>query len=122
MKDISGLSRRGALAAPAAMFVPRRAFGASERLNIAGVGIGGMGAVYLRNCESENIVALCDVDDTVAAKTFARYPEARRYRDFRVMLEQEKGIDAVVVGTPDHTHAAVAIAAMQLGRHVYCAK
>ena len=94
----------------------------SEKLNIAGVGVGGMGANYLRNCESENIVALCDVDDTYAAKTFARYPGARTYRDFRVMLEKEKSIDAVVIGTPDHTHAVVAMAAMRLGKHVYCAK
>lgn len=93
-----------------------------EKLNLAGVGIGAMGGVYLRNCESENIMALCDVDDNVAAKTFARYPQAARYRDFRVMLEKEKSIDAVVIGTPDHTHAMVAMAAMRLGKHVYCAK
>ena len=93
-----------------------------EKLNLAGVGIGAMGGVYLRNCESENIMALCDVDDNVAAKTFARYPQAPRYRDFRVMIEKEKDIDAVIIGTPDHTHAMVAMAAMKLGKHVYCAK
>ena len=94
----------------------------SDKLNIAGVGIGGMGGSYLRNVESENIAALCDVDDKVAAATFNRYPAATRYRDFRIMLEKEKGIDAVVIGTPDHTHAVVAMAAFQLRKHVYCAK
>ncbi len=98
------------------------AVSANDKLNIAGVGVGGMGANYLSNMESENIVALCDVDEAVAARTFAKYPAARRYRDFRVMLEKEKGIDAVVIGTPDHTHAVVAMAAMRLGKHVYCAK
>jgi hypothetical protein len=127
------VSRRGFVpgagtALAAFTILPRHVLGGagykppSEKLNIAGVGVGGMGANYLRNCESENIVALCDVDDTYAAKTFARYPSARTYRDFRVMLEKEKGIDAMVIGTPDHTHAVVAMAAMRLGKHVYCAK
>ncbi|MCE5310020.1 MAG: Gfo/Idh/MocA family oxidoreductase [Acidobacteriales bacterium] len=94
----------------------------SDKLNIAGVGVGSMGAAYLRGCESENIVALADVDYNFAAKTFARYPNAKTYKDFRVMLEKEKGIDAVTIGTPDHTHAVVAAAAIALGKHVYCAK
>jgi predicted dehydrogenase len=81
-----------------------------------------MGADYLKHLESENIVALCDVDSEKAAKTFSRYPNAKTYRDFREMLEKEKGIDAVVIGTPDHTHAVVAMAAFQLRKHVYCAK
>jgi predicted dehydrogenase len=115
----------GALAA--FTILPRHVLGAgylapSDKLNIAGVGVGGMGAGYLQACESENIVALADVDDRFAAKTFARYPKAKTYRDFRVMLEKEKGIDAVVIGTPDHTHAVIAMAAIQLGKHVYCAK
>lgn len=125
---MSRVSRRQLAPLAAFTIVPRHVLGGQgrkppgEKLNIAGVGVGGMGANYLRNCESENIVALCDVDQRVAAKTFARYPQARRYRDFRVMLEKEKGIDAVVIGTPDHTHAAIAMAAMKLGKHVYCAK
>ncbi|MBI4877346.1 MAG: Gfo/Idh/MocA family oxidoreductase [Acidobacteria bacterium] len=114
---MSGLTRRELAAAAGFSFVAP-----GDRLNIAGVGVGGMGANYLSNMESENIAVLCDVDDAVAAKTFAKYPDARRYRDFRAMLDKEKNIDAVVVGTPDHTHAAVALAAMQLGKHVYCAK
>ncbi|HBY58897.1 MAG TPA: oxidoreductase [Solibacterales bacterium] len=93
-----------------------------DKLNIAGVGIGAMGGGYLRECESENIVALADVDDVYAAKTFARYPNAARYRDWRKLLEREKAIDAVIIGTPDHTHAQIALAAIELGKHVYCAK
>ena len=125
---IMNTSRRDLAAAAAFTMVPRHVLGGagykppSEKLNIAGVGVGGMGAVYLRNMESENITALCDVDHTLAAKTFDRYPNAVRYKDFRQMLEKEKGIDAVVIGTPDHTHAAIAMAAMSLGKHVYCAK
>ncbi|MCC6860053.1 MAG: Gfo/Idh/MocA family oxidoreductase [Bryobacterales bacterium] len=128
----AGVARRdfvpGVGAALAAFTIlPRHVLGApfrapSDKLNLAGVGVGSMGGGYLRACESENIVALADVDFEFAAKTFARYPNARTYRDFRVMLEKEKGIDAVVIGTPDHTHAVVASAAFQLRKHVYCAK
>lgn len=117
----------GAAAASAAI-VPRHVLGGqaakspSDKLNIAGIGVGAMGGEYLKSCESENIVALCDVDPKFAAKTFERYPSAKIYTDFRVLLEKEKGIDAVVIGTPDHTHAVIAMAAIQNGKHVYCAK
>ncbi len=94
----------------------------SDKLNIAGVGVGGMGAAYLKGCDTENIVALCDVDRDYAARTFALYPKAKVYSDYRELLEKEKGIDAVIIGTPDHMHAPVGLAAMQLGKHVYCAK
>ncbi|MDZ7639669.1 MAG: Gfo/Idh/MocA family oxidoreductase [Bryobacterales bacterium] len=94
----------------------------SDKLNIAGVGVGAMGGVYTRDCESQNIVALCDVDPAFAANTFARYPNAKTYRDYREMLDKQKDIDAVIIGTPDHTHAFVAMAAMDLGKHIYCAK
>ena len=71
----------------------------------------------------ENIVALCDVDDRRAAETVKRFPQARRYKDFRRMLdEMGDKIDAVLVGTPDHTHAVAAMAAMNHGKHVYCEK
>lgn len=123
------VSRRHLISGAAAFtIVPRHVLGGqgrkapSDKLNIAGVGVGSMGANYLRNCESENIVALADVDFAFAAKTFARYPNAKTYKDFRVMLEKEKGVDAVVIGTPDHTHAVVAHTAMRMGKHVYCAK
>ena len=70
----------------------------------------------------ENIVALCDVDWDYANATFAKYPQAKKYKDFREMLDKETGIDAVVVGTPDHAHAIVSMAAIKRGKHVYCEK
>lgn len=94
----------------------------NEKLNIAGIGVGGMGATNLANCATENIVALCDVDSDLAAKTFAKYPRARRYKDFRVMLDKEKQIDALIVATPDHSHAVIALAAIQRGIHLYVQK
>jgi predicted dehydrogenase len=78
----------------------------SEKLNIAGIGVGGRGGGVIGGVESQNIVALCDVDAERAADTFKRYEHARKYRDFRKMLDKEaKNIDAVTVATPDHVHA-----------------
>ncbi|MBR6529957.1 MAG: Gfo/Idh/MocA family oxidoreductase, partial [Clostridia bacterium] len=95
----------------------------SDKLNIAGVGVGGMGRRNLQKMSTENIVALCDVDWKYAGKTFNDYPNARRFKDWRVMLdEMGKSIDAVLVATPDHTHACVAAHAMTLGKHVYVQK
>ena len=95
----------------------------SDRLNIAGVGVGGMGRRNLRNMSTENIVALCDVDWHYAAKTFADYPKAKVFKDWRVMLDEMRdSIDAVLVATPDHSHAVVAAHAMTLGKHVYVQK
>jgi predicted dehydrogenase len=114
-----------AAAALTFQFVPNRMFGAgvpSNKLNIAGIGVGGMGGSNLRQCESENIIALCDVDSYCAAKTFKRYPNAKQYSDYRIMLEKEKDIDAVVIATPDHTHAVITMAALQAGKHIYCQK
>lgn len=133
-----------------------RSYRANEKLRIAAVGIGGMGAWNLAHFAGENvefleramlikpaaqpvmtgedIVALCDVDERPAARlvpgkrnpaaeTFARYPRAKRYRDYRVMLEEmDDQIDAVVVSTPDHLHAPISLAAMRRGKHVYCEK
>jgi len=110
----------------------------SGKLNIATIGIAGMGAVNLRgvckplserkdgqwpDSDSQNIVALCDVDWGHAKKSFDEYPEAKRYKDYRVMLEEmgEK-IDAVIVATPDHTHACIAMEAMRHGKHVFVQK
>ncbi|MGQ9576838.1 MAG: Gfo/Idh/MocA family protein [Thermoguttaceae bacterium] len=127
-------TRRGFLAAagigaPGLMIVPRHAVAASgktppsEKLNIAGIGAAGMGRGDLEAVSSENIVALCDVDWRHAADSFKRWPDARKYRDFRKMLdEMEKQIDAVVVATPDHTHAVASMAAIKRGKHVYCEK
>jgi predicted dehydrogenase len=94
----------------------------NNKLNIAGVGIGGQGGNDIAEVSAENIVALCDVDWKYAAHTFAKHPKAKKYKDFREMLEKEKGIDAVVVGTPDHNHAIVSITALKAGKHVYCEK
>jgi predicted dehydrogenase len=95
---------------------------ANEKINIAGIGIGGQGHEDMKNCEEHNVVALCDVDWAFAGRTFRRFPNAKQYKDFRVMLEKQKGIDAVVIATPDHTHAIAAMTAIQLGKHVYCEK
>ncbi len=95
----------------------------NEKLNLAGIGVGGRGGADVRGCSSENFVALCDVDDRRAAKTFEQFPKAKQYRDFRKMLDEiENQIDAVVVGTPDHTHAPPAAMAMRMGKHCYCEK
>lgn len=95
----------------------------SDKLNIAAVGIGGMGNSNLRNLQSENIVALCDVDWKYAAPVFENYPNAKRYKDWRKMYdEMGKSFDAVVVATADHTHAIIAAHAITMGKHVYVQK
>ena len=98
---------------------------ANEKVNVAGIGIGSQGGSDVDGVagEGHNLVALCDVDDKYAAKKFAQYPKARQFKDYRVMLEKMgKEIDAVVIGTPDHTHAVIAMEAMRRGKHVYCEK
>jgi len=95
----------------------------NDKLNIAGIGIGGMGRNNLRNMSGENIVALCDVDWDYAGRTFNDYPKARKFKDWRVMFDEfGKSIDAVMVATPDHSHAAVTAHAITLGKHVYTQK
>ena len=131
-KKPTAMSRRdfigGAAAVAAFTIVPRHVLGGpghtppSEKLNIAGIGVGGKGAGDIGAVESENIVALCDVDEKQAGKTFEKYPGAKTYRDFRKMLEKEKNIDAVVVATPDHVHAPASMMAIKMGKHVYCEK
>jgi len=107
----SGTGARGAADSP------------NEKLNLAGIGVGGRGGADVNGCASENFVALCDVDDRRAAGTFEKYPKAKKYRDFRKMLDEIEGqIDAVVIGTPDHTHAPPAAMAMRMGKHCYCEK
>ncbi|MEX2113312.1 MAG: Gfo/Idh/MocA family oxidoreductase [Pirellulales bacterium] len=129
-------SRRAFLTATSSLalgftIVPRHVLGGagflapSDRINLAGIGAGGMGggdiATHAKN--GANVVALCDVDDQRAAGSFQAFPNARRYKDFRVMMDKEaKHIDAVTVGTPDHIHAVAAIAAIRAGKHVYCQK
>lgn len=94
----------------------------SEKLNIAGIGVGGMGKSNLGQLETENIVALCDVDHNYAAETFKKYPKAKVYTDYRKMLDKQKDINAVVIATPDHTHAVISMESMRRGKHVYCQK
>jgi predicted dehydrogenase len=107
---------------PGAVLGLRGAPGANAKLNLAGIGIGGQGAGDLGQMESENIVALCDVDKNHAAHTFRRYPKAQQFTDYRQMLDQMKEIDGVVVGTPDHHHAFASMEAIKRGKHVYCEK
>ena len=108
--------------------VPRHVLGAgqrapSEKLNIACIGVGGRGGSNLNGVSGESIVALCDVDTRRAGKAFDKCPQAKRYQDFRKMLdEMDSQIDAVVVSTPDHTHAVACMAAIKRGKHVYCEK
>ena len=128
-----------ATAAAGLMVVPRHVVGATQKkkapsdtLNIACVGVGGMGFSDTRGVRTENIVALCDVDDEMVANLLrsedlepaekAMYEKAAKYRDFRRMLEKEKGIDAITVTVPDHNHAVIAMAAIKLGKHVYVQK
>jgi predicted dehydrogenase len=97
----------------------------SERLSLAGIGVGGMGGGDIATVArlGANVVALCDVDEKQAAGTFRAFPAARRYKDFRAMLDKEaKHIDAVTVSTPDHVHAVATMAALRAGKHVYTQK
>ncbi|WP_010422795.1 Gfo/Idh/MocA family oxidoreductase [Anaerophaga thermohalophila] len=130
-----GLSRRRFLRNSAALaagmtVIPNVAMGGvlgrrapSDKLNIAGVGVGGRGFAVLKELESENIVALCDVDWRYAKKAFDYFPKAKKYWDWRKMLdEMGDSIDAVVVATADHTHALIAAHAITMGKHVYVEK
>ena len=127
------LKSAAALATAGAVFpqiVPRHVVGGkghtppSETVNVAGIGVGVMGGFDVRNAKraGANIVALCDVDKVRAKPLVEEFPDASWYTDYRRLLEKEKGIDAVIVGTPDHTHAMISMAAMELGKHVYCEK
>lgn len=95
----------------------------NEKLNVAVIGVGGRGRANLMAVAGENVVALCDVDQQRAGDAFEKFPKAKKFHDFRRMLEEmDKQIDAVVVSTPDHTHAAPSVMAMKMGKHCYCEK
>jgi len=105
-----------------AKVVPRK-LSPNEKLNLAGIGIGGKGREDILSCSRENIVALCDVDLDYASETIKKAPQAKVYQDFRKMFdEMGKDIDAVTISTPDHSHATIAYTAMKLGKHVYVQK
>ncbi|HBK30129.1 MAG TPA: oxidoreductase, partial [Porphyromonadaceae bacterium] len=120
----------GATAAVGLTVVPSTVLGKSmgytapsDKLNIAAVGIGGMGFANLKNLESQNIVGLADVDWKYSDRVFKHFPKAKKYYDYRKMYEElGKTIDGVVVATADHTHAVIAADAMTLGKHVYVQK
>jgi predicted dehydrogenase len=123
--------RNTAIVGSAFFIVPRHVLGRgyvapSDKLNIAGIGVGGKGSgdlVEFAKSPFVNIVALCDVDDREAVKSRERFATAKYYKDFRVMLDKEKNnIDACSISTPDNTHAVATLAAMQLGKHVYTQK
>lgn len=100
-----------------------RTYAANERLNIAAIGIGGQGAGDIDQLKSQNLVALCDVDWRHAAGTFKKFPGAKQFKDYRQMFDKIPGdFDAVIVATPDHHHAPATMAALRLGKHVYCEK
>ena len=96
----------------------------NEKLNIAAIGLGTRGPQILPGAAAtENIVALCDVDDVSAAHAYRTYSNATKYKDFRKLLDKEnKNIDAVMIATPDHLHAPISLLCMQHGKHVYCEK
>ncbi|ATL46684.1 oxidoreductase [Chitinophaga caeni] len=134
--NTGGQSRRnflksGAMAAAGFMIVPRHVLGGkgytapSDRLIVAGIGVGGKGESDIHEFSKgkADIAFLCDVDEKRAATSVKRFPKAKFYKDFREMLDKEhKNFDAVSVSTPDHNHAIQAMAAMQLGKHVYVQK
>ena len=100
-----------------------RTYAANEKLNIAAIGVSGQGGSDIDQLKSQNIVALCDVDWRHAAGTFKKFPGAKQFKDYRKMFDTISGeFDAVIVATPDHHHAPASMAAIRLGKHVYCEK
>ena len=124
--------KNSAIAAAGISIVPRHVLGGSgfiapsDKLLVAGIGAGGKGESDIKSFADSGkaeIAFLCDVDDRRAANSRKRFPKAKYYKDYREMLEKEhKNLDAVSVSTPDHNHAIQALAAMQLGKHVYVQK
>ena len=122
--------KKTALTSIGISIIPRHVMGKgfippSDKLNIAIVGAGGKGysdMINVWNNGQSNIAAICDVDWNQASKAFDFFPKAKRFKDYRKMLEEMTDIDAITVSTPDHTHAVITHAAMQLGKHVYVQK
>jgi predicted dehydrogenase len=129
------LSRRAMLCGTAGALasvtiVPRHVLGAgylapSDKINMAGIGIGGVGHGQIASCERAgfHVAALCDIDDVYADKSYKKWPQAKRFRDYREMLDAvDKEIDAVYCGTPDHSHAVISLAALRKKKHLCCVK
>src|SRR5436309_7907013 len=118
--ETTALAGAAVLGAPAFL----RARGAIEKLNIAMIGVGGRGAHNLGHFTGENIVALCDVNETNLLKAAEKLPQAKQFRDFRKLYDDLKDgdFDAVVVSTSEHTHAAATMPALRRKKHVYCEK
>ena len=133
MSDISrrDFLKTGAMALAGITIAPSSILGMShghvspsDKLNIAAVGIGGMGHANINKVKgTENIVALCDVDWKYAKRVFDEFPKAKKYWDYRKMYEEMgKSIDGVIIATADHTHAIITADAMTMGKHVFCQK
>lgn len=119
----SAVAAAGITILPSGIISAKGRIAPSDKLNIAGIGVGGMGHSNINNLNSQNIVALCDVDWSYAKGAFEDYPNAKRYKDYRKMFDElGESIDAVVVATPDHTHAVTSMAAITMGKHVYLQK
>lgn len=120
----SALAAGAAAFAGPAIAASARKISANDKMNIGVVGFGanGKGVSDMEHCSGENIIALCDVDEKSTAGSRAKHPQAKFYRDYRKMLENEKSLDAIIVATPDHLHAVIAAMAIRMGKHVYCQK
>ena len=124
-KTVSAFAIAPTLISKADAPVERRKLSANDKLNLAFVGVAGRGGDNFKeitSAEEVNVVALCDVDETNLVGVGVKYPMAKRYRDYRKMLEVEKSLDGVVISIPDHNHAPAAMMALKLGRNVYCEK
>lgn len=102
-----------------------RTYQVNEKLNVAIVGCGGRGMWFVSNIKNwkQNLVAMCDVDEQKAAEAFKMFPKVPKFQDFRKMLDEvDRQIDAVIVSTPDHTHAVISVRSMRMGKHVFCEK
>lgn len=110
-----------AASGPLAMLAGRAKASANERLNIGVIGTSGRALDNIAGVEGENIVAVCDIEESLLGQAGARFPKAAKFSDFRKLIEH-KGIDAVVVSTADHTHAPASAMALRMGKHVYCEK
>jgi predicted dehydrogenase len=118
----SALATAAALGPRAIAAPKRRELSPNEKLNIAVIGAGGRGATDIAELSTENIVALCDVNEKHLDAAAAKLPNAKKYIDFRKLYDESKDFDAVVVATTEHTHAFAVLPALKLGKHVYCEK